>query len=64
LRKGKKVVSVYWRIFLFVKFRNQGKRETQKKDIRKMKNSYGLVEDFVCVRETMGKRRKKADKSI
>ncbi len=36
----------------------------KKKDIRKMKNSYGLVEDFVCVRETMGKRRKKADKSI
>lgn len=29
-----------------------------------MKNSYGLVEDFVCVRGTMGKRRKKADKSI
>jgi hypothetical protein len=31
LRKGKKVVSVYWRIFLFVKFRNQEKRETQHK---------------------------------
>lgn len=25
LRRGKKVVSVYWRIFLFVKFRKKGK---------------------------------------
>lgn len=40
------------------------KGKLKKKNIRKMKNSYGLVEDFVCVRETMGKRRKKADKSI
>lgn len=44
--------------------KKKGKLKKTKKHIRKMKNSYGLVEDFVCVRETMGKRRKKADKSI